>query len=69
MTIRVYERNSHHLNTELKKTGKMPKMTDHGSRTGQISHAVGQKKKKYIYIKCQTRFVEVLCVYILLFRM
>lgn len=50
MTIRVYERNSHHLNTELKKTGKMPKMTDHGSRTGQISHAVGQKKKKiYIY--------------------
>lgn len=35
---------SHHLNTELQKAGKILKITDHGSITGQTSHAVGQKK-------------------------
>lgn len=41
--MRLYERNCHCLNKALQKAGKIMKMIDYGSRTGQTSHAVGQK--------------------------
>lgn len=43
MTMRLYDRNSHHLNKDLQKAGRMLKITDYSSKMGQTSHAVGQK--------------------------